>query len=114
MGQLYYGGSEAPIEIPDRLLAHVKVVMATKLRRGESFTISWRHPDSAPAGRTTLWIQPAIELRFVFASAEAERLDSALLQRFAQQAGSAAGLVLDFEDDLRTAAGEPARVLQSA
>lgn len=110
MGQLYYGGSASPIEIPDRLLAHLKVVMATKLRRGESFTVSWQHPSDAPAGRTTLWLHPAIALRFCFASAEAERLDSALLQSFANQAGSAAGLVVDFDE----APAEQVRILQSA
>ena len=41
MAQLYYGNSADPIEMPDRLLAHVKVVLATKLRRSESFTLSW-------------------------------------------------------------------------
>lgn len=31
MGYLYYGNSTEPIEIPDRVLAHLKVVAATKL-----------------------------------------------------------------------------------
>jgi hypothetical protein len=110
MGQLFYGGSQAPIEIPDRMLAHLKVVAATKLRRGESFTLSWQHPSDTPQGRSTIWVHPAIELRFVFASAEVERLDSAILQRFANQAGSAAGLIVDLDEAL----GEPARVLQNA
>ncbi|KAA9149910.1 hypothetical protein F6B41_06285 [Microbacterium lushaniae] len=95
MGHLYYGGSFEPIDISDRLLAHVKVVIATKLRRGESFTVSWRHPEQ---GRSTIWLHPAIELRFVFASPEPEMLDSALLQRFANEAATAAGLVLDLSD----------------
>lgn len=90
MGHLYYGGTTNPIEVPDRLLAHVKVVIATKLRRGESFTMSWRDEN-----RSTIWLQPAIELRFVFSSAESETLDPALLQQLANEAATAAGMTLD-------------------
>lgn len=35
MGTLHYGGSEAPIHIEERALAHLKVIVATKLRRNE-------------------------------------------------------------------------------
>lgn len=98
MGSLFYGSSPSPIRIPDRVLAHVKVVIATKLRRGESFTVSWRHPSDEPAGRSTLWIQPSIPLRFVFGSAEPEVLDPALLQSLANAANSSSGLTLDLGD----------------
>ena len=72
MGNLFYGNTADPIEMPDRLLSHVKVVAATKLRRGESFTLTLRHPEGAAAGRTTIWMQPAIPLRFVFDQPESE------------------------------------------
>ena len=52
MGTIYYGGSATPIHIEDRVLAHLKVVVATKLRRGESFTVSWQHPDGETRGRS--------------------------------------------------------------
>lgn len=57
MGTIYYGGSESPIHIEDRVLAHLKVVITTKLRRGESLTVSWAHPgdqsrDAARSGST--------------------------------------------------------------
>ncbi|MFG6503153.1 hypothetical protein [Microbacterium sp. P05] len=95
MGQLYYGNTDLAVEIADALLAHVKVVTATKLRRGESFTLSWVHPDHAPVGRTTIWLQPAIPLRFVFESAEPEMLDPALLQELVNSANSSGGLSID-------------------
>ena len=97
MGLLFYGSSESPIHIPDRILAHVKVVIATKLRRGESFTMSWRHSSDEVVGRSTIWIQPSIPLRFVFGSAEPEMLDPALLQAYANSANSSGGLTLDIE-----------------
>jgi len=94
MGHLFYGTSTESIRIPDRLLSHIKVVTTTKLRRSESFTLSWAHVDGAP-GRSTLWIQPAIPLRFVFDSAEPETLNSAVLKDMADRAGSSAGLSVD-------------------
>ena len=82
MGHLFYGTSTESIQIPDRLLAHIKVVVTTKLRRSESFTLSWTHVDGTP-GRSTLWLQPAIPLRFVFDSAEPEALSSSTLKNMA-------------------------------
>lgn len=94
MGHLYYGTSTESIRIPDRLLSHIKVVTTTKLRRSESFTLSWTHVDGTP-GRSTLWLQPAIPLRFVFDSAEPESLNAATLKNMADMANSSAGLTVD-------------------
>ncbi|MEV8368651.1 hypothetical protein [Microbacterium sp. NPDC064584] len=96
MGYLFYGNTAEPIEIPDRLLAHIKVVIATKLRRSESFTLTWRHTEDIPGGRSTIWLQPAIPLRFVFTS-ESETLDHELLARFAQASNSSQGLTIELD-----------------
>jgi hypothetical protein len=96
MGYLFYGNSGEPIEVPDRLLAHLKVVVATKLRRSESFTLSWRHSEDIPGGRSTIWLQPSIPLRFVFHS-DSEVLDPELLTRFAKSANSSQGLTVDLD-----------------
>ncbi len=117
MGQLYYGNAESPIDIPDRLLAHIKVVTATKLRRGESFTLSWRHPEDVPGGRSTLWIQPAIPLRFVFGDAEPELLNPAFLKDLANAANSSGGLTVDLmmpvpDSDATRAAERPVAPLR--
>jgi hypothetical protein len=92
MAHLYYGGESAPIEMPDDLMAHVKVVIATKLRRNESFMMSWHHGEGG--GRTAIWIQPSIPIRFVFDTAEAPALDRELLSSLADSANSNSGLVL--------------------
>ncbi|MCX6501532.1 MAG: hypothetical protein NT132_03850 [Microbacterium sp.] len=94
MGKLFYGSSSSPIEIPDRLLAHVKVVMATKLRRGEAFTLSW----ASETGRESIWIQQSIPLRFVFSTPEPESLDPELLSRLAKAANVAGNLALNITD----------------
>jgi hypothetical protein len=115
MGYLFYGNADQPIEIPDRLLAHIKVVTATKLRRGESFTLSWRHSEDIPGGRSTIWLQPAIPLRFVFTSAEPELLNPSYLKELANAANSSGGLTVDLAapvpaNEETPAPAQPARV----
>ena len=100
MAYLYYGYESRPAEIPDRVLAHVKVVATTKLRRNESFMLSWRHPSGdAAEGRTSIWMQPSIPLRFVFDSAEPEALDHEYLRALANEASSGRGIVLEWDDE---------------
>src|SRR5690606_2111885 len=43
MGTLFYGSQGTPIDINDRALSHIKVVIVAKLRRGEAFTLSLQH-----------------------------------------------------------------------
>ena len=39
MGRLIYGTGDTDVEFEDRLLAHLKVVISTKLRRNEAFML---------------------------------------------------------------------------
>jgi hypothetical protein len=98
MGILYYGNGTDPIEIPERLLAHIKVVITAKLRRNERFMVSWTHPDGTSPGRTSIWMDASIPLRFVFDKAEGEALDPQLLRELADEASSSRGLVLEPEE----------------
>lgn len=86
MGSLYYGDAQTPIQIDDRALAHLKVVIATKLRRNESFTLSWRHPEGDAPGRSTLWLHPSIPLRFVFQEPESPELSRKWIEDLAHSA----------------------------
>lgn len=97
MGTIYYGGSATPIHIEDRVLAHLKVVVATKLRRGESFTVSWQHPEGETRGRSTIWLHPSIPLRFVFDDPEPTELNRAWIEELAQSASSSGGIQLTEE-----------------
>lgn len=98
MGTIHYGGSGTTVHIEDRALAHLKVVISTKLRRGESFTLSWRHRDDEERGRSTLWLHPAIPLRFVFDEAEPATLSREWIERLADSANSSGGIMLVPED----------------
>lgn len=96
MAELAYGAEGTPIYIPEHLLAHVKLIVTTKLRRNESFMMSWRHADGS--GRSSVWLDPSIPLRFTFESADEPRIDHALLARLAAEASSNAGLILELDD----------------
>ncbi len=98
MGTLYYGAQDTPIHIEDRALAHLKVVIATKLRRNESFTLSWRHSEDEPRGRSTIWLHPSIPLMFVFDEPEPPELDREWIEKLAHSANTSGGILL--VDDL--------------
>ncbi|MFF2273582.1 hypothetical protein ACFVTX_14990 [Agromyces sp. NPDC058136] len=94
MGTLYYGDSGTPIGIEDRALAHLKVAIITKLRRGESFTLSWRHTDDQARGRSTLWVHQSIPLRFVFDEPETPELSRKWIEDLMRSANSTGGVQL--------------------
>ncbi|MGN7978080.1 DUF7882 family protein [Microbacterium sp. 22195] len=103
MGTMYYGASGFPVHIKDRALAHLQVVVTTKLRRGESFTVSWSHHDDEPPGRSSIWLHPAVPLRFVFEDFEVPELSRQYLAGLANSANSSG--------DIHLAKGEMGRCL---
>lgn len=108
MGTIQYGnGSE--IHIEDRALAHLKVAIATKLRRNESFTLSWRHPEGDTPGRSTIWLHPSIPLRFTFEEPETPQLNQKWLEALMIEASSSGGICLvdEVRDEPADAAPAP-------
>lgn len=95
MGTLFY--ADQAIDMDDRTLAHLKVAVVTKLRRGESFTLAWRHEGTGQPGRSAIWLQPSIPLRFVFDTPDPEQLRASALQDFVNQANSSGGLNVDVD-----------------
>ncbi|GEC76216.1 MULTISPECIES: DUF7882 family protein [Microbacterium] len=94
MATLHYGASDDAIHIEDRALAHLKIVIATKLRRNESFTLSWKHPEGEPGGRSTIWVHPSIPLRFVFDEPEAPQINVKWVEQLMHTANSSGGIML--------------------
>lgn len=93
MGTILYGGSDDTINIEDRALAHLKVVITTKLRRQESFTLSWKHPDG-DTGRSTIWVHPSIPLRFTFDTPDAPKINPRWVQDLMNTVNSTGGITL--------------------
>ncbi|WP_285114536.1 hypothetical protein [Leifsonia sp. fls2-241-R2A-40a] len=60
MAVLSYGGAD--YDFSDRTLAHLQVVITSKLRRRESFALSWIREDDG--GRETIWVDNGFPIRF--------------------------------------------------
>lgn len=95
MGRLKYDHTSEAIGIDDDVLAHLKVVVATKLRRQESFMMTWRPIDGGSAGRITAWIHPSVPLVFIFDNAEIPPIDSRRLEEIMHATNATGELVLD-------------------
>ncbi|ARJ06129.1 hypothetical protein DVJ78_07120 [Humibacter sp. BT305] len=68
MGALLYGSSQDSIPLDDRTLAHLQLVILGRLRRGESCGLTYTREDGGSSTRETIWINPAIPMRFVYDS----------------------------------------------
>jgi len=92
VGKLFYDSPDSAFEFDDRLLAHLRVVIVTKLRRNESFTFTWDIPSSAGGGRMSLWMQPSIPLQFQFYGSREPALNREWIEALSQVASSVVGL----------------------
>ncbi len=66
MGLLIYGARVSEFDIEDRVLAHLQFVVATKLRRGEQFMLTWNHGVERGSGRSSIWISPYVPVHFKY------------------------------------------------
>jgi hypothetical protein len=92
MGTLLYGSPPSDVEMDDRLLAHLKVVIVQKMRRNEPFLISWEVAPVDGSGRMSLWMHPSIPLQFKFVGSRAPTLNSDWLDALARASMSVDGL----------------------
>lgn len=93
MGQFIYR-EDTKVELEDRVLAHLELVITTKLRRDESFAFSWTEDMSGGSGRRKVWLHPSIPLVYRFYGNRAPAINRAWIDVLMQSADSAAGLVV--------------------
>jgi hypothetical protein len=93
MGVLVYGGRQS-IEFDDRLLAHLQIVIGSKLRRREGFCLSWKEEIGAGGGRATIWLDPAISLMFRYETASPLDINPEWLEALTLASNSPRGLVV--------------------
>ncbi|GAA1696516.1 hypothetical protein GCM10009792_15650 [Microcella alkalica] len=99
MGTLIYGSIGQQFEFDDRVLAHLQALFSAKLRRGESFFLNWRDPQSVGDGRSAVWIDNSVPLYFKYSRAAHGPLDREWLEEMAVAALGPQGL--DLSDDPR-------------
>lgn len=96
MGFLQY--DQVRIEFDDRLLSHLEVVIVSKLRRHESFAMTWRESEENGDGRSTIWLDCSHHLFFRFDGSRAPLLDRKWIERLSELAMSSSGLIVVDED----------------
>lgn len=98
MGYLVYGGAQE-YEFEDRTLAHLKVAITMKLRRQESFLMSWVNPPEKGGGRLSVWLTPSIPLAFRFSGSRAPKLNKEWLEVMNELSNTPRGLIVVSEQD---------------
>jgi hypothetical protein len=93
MGKLLYGSDAIEIGFDDRALAHLHIVIASKLRRGEKFFFSWQDNLSVGSGRSSIWIEQSIPLYFKFSGTKPVAINKAWIEALIATANSTTGLV---------------------
>ncbi len=91
MGKFIYD-SDVKVDLEDRLLAHLQAVILAKVRRGESFTFTWKEDLSTGGGRTSVFIHPHVSLVFKFHGGRTPQLNPAWLRALTYTANSPRGL----------------------
>jgi hypothetical protein len=93
MGTFHYS-ENYEADFDDRVLAHLQIVIGTKLRRGEAFYLSWRDDTRIGNGRTSLWLHPSIPLRYKYYGGKMPRINPAWIHDLTVSANSSSGLQL--------------------
>lgn len=105
MGKFIYEGG-VKVEIEDRALTHLQLVISAKLRRGEPFAFSWREDASVGGGRTTVWVHPGSSIVYKYYGGRQPSINRAWVDALAFTANAPTGLYLVPEP--AESAGEPA------
>lgn len=99
MGSLRYGNPSAEIAFDDRALAHLQIVITSKLRRRESFVFSW---TSSGSGRSAVWLDPTSTLFFHYHGSRLPSINREWINVLAASSNSPGGLVFTSEPPART------------
>lgn len=107
MGQLIYDGTKYTFE--DRLLAHVKFAVGSRLRKQESFFLSWSCSPEEGSGRNSIWLSPACPLTFRFSGSRAPLINKTWLSVLSGTSHGGRGMIITGEQEAESyAAKHPA------
>ncbi|WZH36216.1 MAG: ATP-dependent DNA ligase [Microbacterium enclense] len=90
MGRLIYQ-ERTIVDIEDRLLSHLRIVVMNKLRRQEPFMLSLPHPDH---GHLSIWMHPATPIVMQFYGSRPPSIDNQLIEEMMQGASGPDGLTI--------------------
>jgi hypothetical protein len=93
----HYDGSSFDME--DRLLAHLQIVVSMKLRRDESFFLSWAVTHREGGGRNAIWVGNGIPIRIRFSGSVQPTINREWAESMALAANSNLGIFITDEFD---------------
>ena len=94
MGILFYGAMRTKVDVADFLLRHLEIVVATKLRRGEAFMLSWTDKEAMGESRSACWIHEATDLHFKYSGSQSPAIDRDLIDKMIEMANTNGGLMV--------------------
>ncbi|WP_375386594.1 ATP-dependent DNA ligase [uncultured Microbacterium sp.] len=90
MGRFIYDTMANSVDIDDRTLAHLRIVVMNKLRRSEPFMFDVEIGDGS--GRRSFWVHPSVPLQFHFFGSRNPRINRAWIEDLMQVASGPNGL----------------------
>ncbi|MEU1971600.1 ATP-dependent DNA ligase [Microbacterium sp. NPDC019599] len=97
MGRFIYGNAGDAVEIEDRTLAHLRIVVMNKLRRSEGFMFDVEIGDGS--GRRSFWISPSASVQFHFFGSRQPRINRLWVEELMQSASGPNGLTIGAEPE---------------
>lgn len=92
MGRFIYDTIGNAVDIDDRTLAHLRIVVMNKLRRSEPFMFDVEVGDGS--GRRSFWLHPSVPLQFHFYGSRQPRINRAWVEDLMQAASGPNGLTI--------------------
>ncbi|MFB8388195.1 ATP-dependent DNA ligase [Microbacterium sp. NPDC055910] len=92
MGRFIYDTAGNSIELEDRTLAHLRIVIMNKLRRSEPFMFDVDLNDGT--GRRSFWIHPSIPLQIQFYGTRQPRINRFWVEDLMKSASGPNGLTI--------------------
>ena len=92
MGRLIYN-SVRVVQVDDRTLAHLQLVVVAKLRRQQPFQLTLHLPGPGP-GRVGLWLSDGVAIEFEFDGPKSPAINRRWIDVLMEAAHSAGGLTV--------------------
>ena len=92
MGRFIYDTMANSVDIDDRTLAHLRIVVMNKLRRTEAFMFDVEVGDGS--GRRSFWMHPSVPIQFHFFGSRSPRINRAWVEDVMQAASGPNGLTI--------------------
>jgi hypothetical protein len=105
VGSISYDG--LIVNVDDRTLTHLQIVIIRKLQRGDNFLMSWRDSVDVGSGRSSIWLHPQVLIHFKFDGTRVPAINEQWLAELTASGESSRGLVVTAERGTVPSLGRP-------